>query len=58
MIHRGTIKKHLEEKLEVYSVEEIQIECKKILKELKEFPQDNKWQIKYYNIFWQLLSEY
>ena len=58
MTHRNTIRKHLEQKLEVYSVEELQTECKKVLKDLKQYPQDNKWQIRYYNIFWELLSEY
>jgi hypothetical protein len=58
MTHRNTIRKHLEQKLEVYSVDELQKECKKVLRELKEFPQDNKWQIRYYTIFWELLSEY
>lgn len=58
MVHVKTIRKELEAKLEAYSIEEIQKECKSVLKTLREFPKENKWQIRYYEKFWLLLSEY
>ena len=58
MVHLKTIRQHLEMKLEVYSVDELIVECRIVLKDLKQYPIDNKWQIKYYEKFWKLLSEY
>lgn len=58
MIHLKTIRKELELKLEVYSVDELIKDCKYILKELRLYQEENKWQIKYYEKFWLLLSEY
>ena len=58
MVHLKTIRQHLELKLEVYSVDELIVDCRRVLKELRQYPTDNKWQIKYYEKFWKLLSEY
>jgi hypothetical protein len=58
MVHLKTIRQHLELKLEVYSIDELIVDCRRLLKELREYPTDNKWQIKYYEKFWLLLSEY
>ena len=58
MIHLKTIRKELEAKLEVYSVDEIQKECKSVLNDLRKYPKENKWQIRYYEKIWLLLSEY
>ena len=58
MIHLKTIRKELERKLEVYSVDELIVDCRRVLQDLKLYPTDNKWQIKYYEKFWILLSEY
>lgn len=58
MIHLKTVRKELELKLEVYSVDELIKECKYILKELRLYQEENEWQIKYYEKFWLLLSEY
>lgn len=40
------------------SKEGIQKECKSVLKTLRGYPKENKWQIRYYEKFWLLLSEY
>jgi hypothetical protein len=53
-----TVRKHLEQKLEIYSVDEMVTECRKVLKDLRKYPNDNKWQIRYYEILWKLLNEY
>ena len=58
MVHLKTIRQHLEMKLEVYSVDELIVDCRRVLKELRQYPTDNKWQITYYEKFWKLLSEY
>jgi len=58
MVHLKTIRKELEHKLEVYSVDELIVDCRRVLQDLKQYPADNKWQIKYYEKFWILLSEY
>jgi len=58
MVHLKTIRQHLEMKLEVYSVDELIVDCRRVLKDLRQYPTDNKWQIKYYEKFWKLLSEY
>ena len=58
MVHLKTIRLHLEMKLEVYSVDELIVDCRRVLKELRQYPTDNKWQITYYEKFWKLLSEY
>lgn len=57
-IHRKTVRKELEQKLEVYSVEELIHKTKKVLSDLRVYPIENKWQINYYTIFWKLLLEY
>jgi hypothetical protein len=58
MEHLKTIRQHLELKLEVYSIDELIVDCRRVLRDLKQYPSDNKWQIKYYEKFWLLLSEY
>ena len=58
MVHLRTIRQHLELKLEVYSVDELIVSCREVLKVLRQYPTRNKWQIKYYEKFWNLLSEY
>ena len=57
-IHKSTVRKDIENKLEVYSIGEIIEDCRVILKELKKYGNENDYQLKYYKIFWQLLSEY
>jgi hypothetical protein len=58
MVHSSTIRKEIESKLEVYSINELLIECKKVLTDLRTYQKENKWQIKYYEKYWLLLSEY
>jgi hypothetical protein len=58
MEHLKTIRQHLELKLKVYSIDELIVDCRRVLRDLKQYPSDNKWQIKYYEKFWLLLSEY
>lgn len=57
-IHLSRVRQDLELKLEVYSADELIVDCRRVLKDLKQYPNDNKWQIKYYEKFWNLLSEY
>ena len=57
-IHSNTIRKHLEQKLELYSIEELIKECRKVLRDLMIYPAENKWQILYYKKMWNLLLEY
>lgn len=57
-IHYSTVRKELENWLEIYSVEQVQKDCKKNLQRFRENPDANKWQINYYSKFWELLSEY
>ena len=57
-IHLSRVRKELEYKLEVYSVDELIVDCRRVLKDLKQYPNDNKWEIKFYEKFWELLSEY
>ena len=57
-IHKSTVRKDIEHKLEIYSIDEIIVSCRQVLKELKKYGNENKYQLKYYKIFWQLLSEY
>ena len=56
-IHKSTVRKDIEHKLEIYSIDEIIVSCRQVLKELKKYGNENKYQLKYYKIFWQLLSE-
>ena len=57
-IHKSTVRKDIENKLEVYSIDEIIVSCRAVLKELRKYGNETKYQLKYYKIFWQLLSEY
>ena len=57
-IHKSTVRKDIENKLEIYSIDEIIVSCRQVLKELRKYGNENKYQLKYYKIFWQLLSEY
>lgn len=57
-VYKSTVRKHIEQKLEVYSIDELMKECRKILKELINYEHENKFQIKYYKLFWNLLIEY
>lgn len=57
-IHKSTVRKDIEHKLEIYSIDEIIVSCRQVLKELRKYGNENKYQLKYYKIFWQLLSEY
>ena len=57
-IYKSTVRKDIENKLEIYSIDEIIVSCRQVLKELKKYGNENKYQLKYYKIFWQLLSEY
>ena len=58
MVHLNTIRKEIILKLEVYSVNELLSECKRVLIDLRQYPKENKHQIKYYERFWLLLSEF
>jgi tRNA A22 N-methylase len=58
MTQLRTIRKELERKLEVYSVDELIVDCRRVLQELREYPSHNSYQIKYYERFWLLLSKY
>ena len=57
-VDESTVRKDIEKKLEIYSIDEIIVACRQVLKELKKYGNENKYQLKYYKIFWQLLSEY
>ena len=57
-VHKSTVRKDIEHKLEIYSIDEIIVSCRQVLKELRKYGNENKYQLKYYKIFWQLLSEY
>lgn len=57
-IHKSTVRKDIENKLEIYSIDELIKECKKSIKELMKYENENKFQIKYYKLFWNLLVEY
>ena len=57
-VHKSTVRKDIEHRLEIYSIDEIIVFCRQVLKELKKYGNENKYQLKYYKIFWQLLSEY
>lgn len=56
--HDKTVRKDVERSLGAYSYEEVLYDCKKTLAELRQYPEENKNQIKYYTQFWNLLSEY
>lgn len=58
IIQKRTVRKELELKLEVYSPTELIAETYLILRDLKAYPNENKFQIKYYTILWNLLLEY
>ena len=58
MVHLKTIRKEVELKLEIFSVDELLVGCKSVLYDLTQYPNDNKWQIKYYEKFLILLCEY
>lgn len=53
-----TLKKEIEKRLEIYSIDELLTDCRTILKQLRKYPEANRFQIKYYSKFWNLLSEY
>ena len=57
-IHLSRVRQDLELKLEVYSADELIVDCRRVLTELRKYPTDNKWQINYYEKFWYLLSKY
>ena len=57
-IHKSTVRKDIESKLEIYSIDELIKDCKKSIKELMKYENENKFQIKYYKLFWNLLVEY
>ena len=57
-LNTNTIRKELEQWLEVYSVEEIIVDCRQKLKVLKADPDNCRWSIRYYEKLWILLSEY
>mgnify|MGYP003584257943 FL=1 len=49
-IHKSTVRKDIENKLEIYSIDEIIVSCRQVLKELKKYGNESKFQIKYYKI--------
>ena len=57
-IHKSTVCKDIENKLEVYSIDEIIVACREVLKDLKKYGDEFEFQIKYYTMFWNLLIEY
>ena len=57
-IHKSTVRKDIEGKLEIYSIYELIKDCKEALKELMKYEEENRFQIKYYKTFWNLLIEY
>ena len=57
-LHTKTIRKEIEKRLEVYSIEEVLIDCKIVLRDLRKYPTDNVNQIRYYERYWSLLNEY
>lgn len=57
-IHNSTVRKDIERHLEIYSWMELIDSCKANLVELREYPKENAWQIKYYEKYWMLLNEY
>ena len=57
-IYKSTVRKDIEHKLEIYSIDEIIVSCRQVLKELKKYGNENEFQIKYYTMFWNLLIEY
>ena len=57
-IYKSTVRKDIENKLEIYSIDEIIVACRIVLKDLKKYGDENEFQIKYYTMFWNLLIEY
>ena len=57
-IHKSTVRKDIENKLEIYSIDEVIDACRKVLKDLKKYGDEFEFQIKYYTMFWNLLIEY
>jgi hypothetical protein len=57
-IHNSTVRKDIERHLEIYSWMELVNSCRRNLADLIRYPEENKWQIKYYEKYWKLLNEY
>ena len=57
-IHKSTVCKDIENKLEVYSIDEIIVACREVLKDLKKYGDEFEFPIQYYTMFWNLLIEY
>lgn len=60
MITKKSVINHIEhlQKYAEWTIEQIAENCKENLKELREFPEDNKHQIRYYEKVWMELSTY
>ena len=57
-IHKSTVRKDIEKKLEIYSIDEITVACREVIKDLKKYGDEYKFQIEYYTVLWNLLIEY
>ena len=57
-VDESTVRKDIEKKLEIYSIDEIIVACREVIKDLKKYGNENEFQIKYYTMFWNLLIEY
>lgn len=57
-IHTKSLRKEIEAKLDVYTIQELITECRCVIVSLRDYPEDNKWQLSYYKKFWNLLLEY
>jgi hypothetical protein len=58
MVQKNTIRKEIALMLTEFSYNDIVSECKVVLTDLRQYPKENKYQIKYYERFWLLLSEF
>jgi hypothetical protein len=57
MEHTSTMRKKVKEALKKETFQSLQFQCRLVLKELRQFPKQNKNQIRYYEKYWMLLSE-
>jgi hypothetical protein len=57
-IHKSTVRKDINRHLKTYPWIELVVSCRDNLTELKAYPEENRYQIKYYEKYWKLLNEY
>ena len=57
-VDESRVRKDIEKKLEIYSIDEIIVACREVIKDLKKYGDEYKFQIEYYTMFWNLLIEY